>query len=339
MDRTERFYKINQLLENQRRVSFSQMQEACEVSRATLQRDLEYMRTRLNAPIVWDRETSSYQLSATQPQLGGQYELPGLWFSSQEIHALLTMQHLLANLDPGGLLSQHIEPLQLRLNTLLGAAQDAVPEIRKRVLVVGIGKRSIKLAHFERVGSALLRRKRLRLTYFARSTDELTEREVSPQRLVYYRENWYLDAWCHLREGLRNFAIDSIREVDLVDTRARDVARKTVESVLGPGYGIFTGTATDTAVLRFTPERALGGHRELAPGATRRVRGRRRLHAARTLCRSPRTHHGHHEIRRRLRGSQTREVAPRRQPGTWPRTRPLHRGRLTRDDARQHGIT
>ena len=256
MDRTERFYKINQLLENQRRVSFAQMQEACEVSRATLQRDLEYMRTRLNAPIVWDRETGSYQLSATQPQLGGQYELPGLWFSSQEIHALLTMQHLLANLDPGGLLSQHIQPLQLRLNTLLGAAQDAVPEIRKRVLVVGVGKRSIKLAHFERVGSALLRRKRLRLTYFARSTGELTEREVSPQRLVYYRENWYLDAWCHLREGLRNFAIDSIREVDLVDTRARDVARKTVESVLGPGYGIFTGTATDTAVLRFTPERA-----------------------------------------------------------------------------------
>lgn len=256
MDRTERFYKINQLLENHRRVSFVQMQEACEVSRATLQRDLEYMRTRLNAPIVWDRETGGYHLSTQQQPLGGQYELPGLWFSSQEIHALLTMQHLLANLDPGGLLAQHIEPLQLRLNTLLGAAQDAVPEIRKRVLVVGVGKRSIKLAHFERVGSALLRRKRLRLTYFARSTGELSEREVSPQRLVYYRENWYLDAWCHLREGLRNFAVDSIREVDLIDARARDIARKTLESVLGPGYGIFTGAATDIAVLRFTPERS-----------------------------------------------------------------------------------
>jgi predicted DNA-binding transcriptional regulator YafY len=256
MDRTERFYKINQLLENHRQVSFAQMKDALEVSRATLQRDLEYMRTRLNAPIVWDRETGGYHLSSKQTELGGQYELPGLWFSSQEIHALLTMQHLLANLDPGGLLSQHIEPLQLRLNTLLGAAQDAVPEIRKRVVVVGVGKRSIKLAHFERVGSALLRRKRLRITYFARSTGETTERELSPQRLVYYRENWYLDAWCHLREGLRNFAIDSMHEVDLVDSRARDVARKTVESLLGPGYGIFTGSTTETAVLRFTPERS-----------------------------------------------------------------------------------
>ena len=56
MDRTERFYKINQLLENHRHVSFARMREALEVSRATLQRDLEYMRTRLNAPIVWDRE-------------------------------------------------------------------------------------------------------------------------------------------------------------------------------------------------------------------------------------------------------------------------------------------
>lgn len=256
MDRTERFYKINQLLENNRQVSFAQMRDELEVSRATLQRDIEYMRTRLNAPIVWDREAGGYHLSTRHSQYGGQYELPGLWFSSQEIHALLTMQHLLANLDPGGLLSQHIAPLQLRLNTLLGAAQDAVPEIRKRVLVVGVGKRSIKLAHFERVGSALLRRKRLRVSYFARSTGETTEREVSPQRLVYYRENWYLDAWCHLREGLRNFAIDSIREVDLIDTRARDIARKTVESELGPGYGIFTGAAGATAVLRFTPERA-----------------------------------------------------------------------------------
>lgn len=256
MDRTERFYKINQLLETRRLVTFSQMQEACGVSRATLQRDLEYLRNRLNAPIVWDREANGYRLSRDRPQLGAQYELPGLWFNSQEIHALLTMQHLLANLDPGGLLSRHIEPLQMRLNTLLGAANDTVPDLRRRVLVAGMGKRSIKLAHFERVGSALLRRRRLHLRYFARSTGETTEREVSPQRLVHYRENWYLDAWCHLREGLRNFAVDSILEVDVIDQRARDVARRTLEHVLGPGYGIFGGTPVETAVLRFNPERA-----------------------------------------------------------------------------------
>ena len=39
MDRTERFYKINQLLENHRQVSFAQMKDALEVSRATLRTD------------------------------------------------------------------------------------------------------------------------------------------------------------------------------------------------------------------------------------------------------------------------------------------------------------
>lgn len=47
-----------------------------------------------------------------------QYELPGLWLGADEIHALLTMQHLLANLDAGGLLGPHIEPLMKRLGLL-----------------------------------------------------------------------------------------------------------------------------------------------------------------------------------------------------------------------------
>ena len=27
------------------------------------------------------------------------------------------------------------------------------------------------------------------------------QRVVSPQRLVHYRDNWYLDAWCHYKDG------------------------------------------------------------------------------------------------------------------------------------------
>ena len=256
MNQTERIYKLHRLFETRKLVSFQQMLEACEVSRATMQRDLECMRTRFHAPIVFDREAGGYRLERDTKRAGPQYQLPGLWFSADEIHAMLTMQHLLAHLDPGGMLRQHIEPLQLRLNQMLGAADNSVEEVRRRVLLVGIGRRHMQLDHFQEVGSALLQRKRLQITYYARSKDETTEREVSPQRLVHYRENWYLDAWCHMRVGLRNFAIDSMRSVALLDRRTQDVARRTVETVLGPGYGIFTGSKVATATLHFTPERA-----------------------------------------------------------------------------------
>ncbi len=255
MDRSERFYRIRQLLDERGLVSRRQLLEALEVSRATLTRDIDYLRCRFNLPIVWDRDAGGYRIDRAE-RAGGQYELPGLWFSDKEIHALLTMQHLLANLDPGGILAPHIEPLMARLNALLGAADDAADEVRRRVLVRALGRRTISLAHFEKVGSALLRRKRLTIRYFARGRGEQTEREVSPQRLVHYRENWYLDAWCHERRALRSFALDAIRHVEVLDRAARDIAASKLDEVLGPGYGIFGGRKLQWAKLRFSPERA-----------------------------------------------------------------------------------
>ena len=255
MDRTERFHIIDMMLSRPGVVTFQAMLERLEVSRATLKRDLEYLRNRLNAPIVWDRETGGYRFEKDE-RVGGQYELPGLWFSAEEIHALLTMQHLLANLDAGGLLGPHIQPLMARLTSLLGSGRHPAEEIRKRIKLIPIAARQVCLDHFAALGSALLRRKRLFIRYYAKSTDELSEREVSPQRLVHYRENWYLDAWCHLREGLRSFAVDGVRRAEILESHARDVPEKTLDAVLGAGYGIFSGQRVAWARLRFSPQRA-----------------------------------------------------------------------------------
>jgi len=215
MSINERFYKIDQLLSDRRSVPFKELQHALEVSPATLKRDLAYMRDRLNAPIVYDRETGGYRFE--KQSIGTQYELPGLWFSAEEIHALLTMQHLLINLDTGGLLGPHIKPLLSRLTSIIGSDEDELTEVQKRIKIESVGARQFHLDQFQVVGSALLRRKRLMIDYHARGTDEVTRREVSPQRLIYYRDNWYLDAWCHLRNGLRSFSVDTIKRVEILE--------------------------------------------------------------------------------------------------------------------------
>ncbi|WP_442918184.1 HTH domain-containing protein [Magnetococcus sp. PR-3] len=51
MDRTERFYRITGLLSAGRVVSIHELVEEMEVSRATVKRDIEYLRDRLSAPI------------------------------------------------------------------------------------------------------------------------------------------------------------------------------------------------------------------------------------------------------------------------------------------------
>lgn len=255
MNRTERFYKIDQMIQEHGSVPFAMFRERLEVSRATIKRDLEYMRNRLNAPIVWDRDARGYRFGEPE-RLGGQYELPGLWFSSQEIHALLTMQHLLATLEPGGLLGPHIRPLLARLNGLLGTAADTAEEIRKRVKIIAMARRTMAVDNFEKIGSALLRRRRVQISYRSRSKDEVTEREISPQRLVHYRDNWYLDAWCHQRNALRSFAVENIKEVHALDQPAAELADAELDAHFAASYGIFAGAPQNTAILRFTPERA-----------------------------------------------------------------------------------
>lgn len=255
MDRTERFHIIDMMLSGTGVVTFQAMLDRLEVSRATLKRDLEYLRNRLNAPIVWDRDAGGYRFDR-QERVGGQYELPGLWFSAEEIHALLTMQHLLANLDAGGLLGPHIQPLMARLTGLLGSGRHPAEEVRRRIKLIPLAARQLSLDHFAALGSALLRRKRLHIAYYAKSSDATSEREISPQRLVHYRENWYLDAWCHMREGLRSFAVDGIRRAEILESHARDIPEKTLDAMLGAGYGIFSGCRLNWAKLRFSPERA-----------------------------------------------------------------------------------
>ncbi len=254
MDRTERFYKIEQLLHEYRFATFEQVREALGVSRATVKRDLQYLRDRMNAPIVFNRDAGGYHF-ATPEKYAPKFELPGLWFNASEIHALLMMQSLLEGVQPG-LLGPHIAPLQTRLKSLLGSQDDAPADVARRIRIVHAAKRNADLKYFDLIASTLLKRRRLLIRHWHRGTDRETEREVSPQRLIYYRDNWYLDSWCHLRDEVRSFAVDAIRHATLVDRRAKEVAKRELDGILGAGYGIFSGAKIEWAKLKFSPARA-----------------------------------------------------------------------------------
>jgi len=253
MDRTERFYQIDQLLQGGRPVPIERFLEALGVSRATFKRDLEYMRDRLNAPIEWDRFEGGYRY--TQPSGGPAFALPGLWFNASEVHALLMMQQLLADLQPG-LLEAQVRPLQARLRALLGSADHSAEEVERRFRLSSAARRTLAVRHFEAVATATLRRRRLRIAHYSRQSDETTEREVSPQQLVFYRDNWYLVGWCHLRRDIRSFAIDAISDAEMLDGAAREVGRDALAEVMESGYGIFSGREVTWATLRFAPERS-----------------------------------------------------------------------------------
>lgn len=252
--RMERYHRIDQLVRSRGPIAFRVLQEALEVSRATLTRDLAALRDRFNAPIVFDRDKGGYVFAASG--FGPQYELPGLWFDDREILALLTMHRMLEDLGTGGLLGDQVRPLIDRLESLLGQGTGGVRAVRERVRIVAAQNRPVAPRFFERVGSALVTRQRLEIAYHSRGRDEHGRREVSPQRLVHWRNAWYLDAFCHRAEALRTFALDALEDARLIDRKALDVTLAEVDRALGSAYGIFRGRARRQAVLRFAPDAA-----------------------------------------------------------------------------------
>jgi len=253
--RTERLYKIQRLLAERPFVTANQFLELLEVSRATFRRDLDYLRDRLGAPINWDAEAGGYVMK-TKPGTEAPQVLPGMWLNEKEIFSLLSVIQLLSNLEPDGLIGLQIKPMRERLEQLLEQGAYTASEIRRRICLIPVGRRQSSSTHFQAIGHALLQRKRLSLRHFGRMDAKVTEREVSPQRLVYYRDNWYLDAFCHLRDDVRSFSVDAIEDVHEVDKEAVSVEEKTLQKNLDATYGIFSGSSLKVAKLLFSPFRA-----------------------------------------------------------------------------------
>lgn len=254
MSDIERLHRIKYMIQQRKCVTRDTFLTELEISPATFKRDLEYLRSRLKASIVYDRFMGGYKFENLDQV--DKIEMPGLWFSEKEATALVLMQHLLSSLDHGGLIGPHIEPLTAIIDGILGQSETSTKELRKRIKVVGIGSRKNSIENFSEIGAALLKRNRLDIVYYSKSSDETTEREISPQRLIYYRENWYLDAYCHLRNDLRSFAVDGIRKATLSNKKAEEISDKQCQEHFSESYGIFSGKATQRAKLRFTPEHA-----------------------------------------------------------------------------------
>jgi proteasome accessory factor C len=196
MEAFSKLVKLHQILRARRGpISVYSLQDRLECSRPTLYRVMGRLRDDLGAPIVNVRgEGYRYDRS------NGDFELPGLWLNAEELHALLTMDALLQQIQPG-VLKDVVGPIRERVEKLLGEAGSkravTAARVRECVQVTPVAARTVDARLFGEIATATLERRRLRMTYHGRARDASSEREVSPLRLRYYRDNWYLDGWCH----------------------------------------------------------------------------------------------------------------------------------------------
>lgn len=249
MDKFDRIQRVHRIFSSHRRpVALAKIADRMECSPKTVQRTIDQLRDHLGAPIEYCPEAKGWHYVHEPGQL---FELPGLWLTAEELQSLILLLHILEGFG-NGLLNDELTVMERQIHRLLQARDISPHEFSRRIKVLPLANKAITNKTFADVGEAILARKQLTIRYKDYSQKQ-SNRTVSPQTLIYYRENWYLDAWCHLRNGLRTFSLARITSLQKLETDANAVSEEELSEHFSSSFGLFAGKAKRTAILRFLP--------------------------------------------------------------------------------------
>jgi len=148
------------------------------------------------------------------------YHLPPVMLTAEEACALFTGGELAKKFTDGSL-DAAVDGALAKLRAVLPSDhKDHLEHLARGTIIANIpgmsvGETNRGPACLATVQQAVARRRVLAMRYRAREQPEDTVREVEPLGILFYGGNWYLVAWCRLRNDLRHFRVDRIRDIEL----------------------------------------------------------------------------------------------------------------------------
>lgn len=210
MRRADRLFQLVQLVRGRRLSTARFLAERLEVSERTVYRDVADLVAQ-DVPIEGEAGVG-YRM-----RIG--FDLPPLMFTKEEAQSLVAAARIArSRLDEG--LGGHVETAMSKILAVLTPASRAAAEsvtVFAPPLAVDVQAR----ACLRTLREATEQRRKVHLRY-RDLQDVASERVVRPLGCVYWGEVWTLAAWCESRAGFRNFRVDRITSLEVLDERFRD---------------------------------------------------------------------------------------------------------------------
>jgi len=233
-------------------VSSDVLAQELECSISTIGRVISDMKMTWDAPIEYDRKQNGYFYDNKN---GEMFEMPGLWFNESELYALLVSQKLLLEVQ-SGLFESYIQPLLSKIEKILNNSHHHPERIAEKVKILHQAHRPTNQKIFQKLTTGLLEQKQINIDFYNRAANSTDNRNISPLRLVYYRDNWYLDAWCHKKEAFRTFSVINVKNTHILDIASVTFPTEELNNYYASAFGIFSGKADKIAILHFSSYRA-----------------------------------------------------------------------------------
>ncbi len=220
-----------------------------EISSKTAQRNIDFMRDRLKAPLEYNPGKKGYEY------MDGSFTLPPLHVSQEELVSILIARDLLSN-SAEGLISRTIQSFGRKLFSTMGGIGFSGEKLRHAFSAVWNGYSPAQADIFKIVVEALLGNRLLACGYRSPGTGRITKRKIEPHHLQHYMGSWVLIGWCHLRRDWRKFFLSRMSEPFVAEETFEPRPKEEWEPLIHSSFGIFQGGKEISITLRFNPFRA-----------------------------------------------------------------------------------
>lgn len=231
--------------------------EKYEISHRTAQRDIEFMKDNLSAPLEYNYEKKGYYYGDET------YELPARWFSEDNIMSLALAVRL-ASAIPDAEIKQELCDFLQKVFDFSGSKKICLEGISEKISVKNIEYSRVDEKYFHEMVSALFTERPVSIAYYSPHTGKKSVRTILPLHLVHYMGSWHIIAFCATRKTLRNFALSRIKSVTPTMEKIELPENfPSIKEYTRKNFGIMQGGKTGEVCLRFSPSVAEWMHEQI----------------------------------------------------------------------------
>jgi predicted DNA-binding transcriptional regulator YafY len=245
----ERFLWFQNEIKNGKYPNTKTLAEKFEITRKTAQRDIEFLRDRMGAPLVYIPEHRGFAYEDNT------YELAGFWLEEDALISLLLAYRLVSAVPDKSIKASLRAFLEQLLAKLSHSGAISVKDLSSKISVRNIeySRTSEKIYHA--ILEALLFARPVRIEYHSPHNAETTTRDIQPLHLLHYMGTWHIIAHCAMKNQLRDFVLSRIHKIEPCANKitsrfnsgqVREYIRKT--------FGIFHGKETKEVCLCFSKD-------------------------------------------------------------------------------------
>ena len=216
-----------------------------EVTTKTIQRDIDFMRERLNLPITYDMGGGGYRF--TQPVTS----FPMVELTEAELVSVFIGQKALAQYKGTPFEAPLRSAIEKLTSNLSGQLTMAWSDLDALVSFKSFEISPLDLTTFQTGSEAVRKSLELHFEYKKLNSSKYERRTLQPYHLACVQDQWYIIGFCLKRKALRTFVLARMENAKLGTATFDRPANFSIEKHLKDSFGVFTGGGSHTVRLRF----------------------------------------------------------------------------------------